>query len=369
MQIRFRAAVLCGLLVFTSLHHIDAQILRDSASLKLVRQAIDRIYEMRFPEAEAITGKISNAYPSHPVVMLLRGMTIYWKNYPVTQTSPARESYENILHECMRASEKYESEDEAEFLLATLCARGMLLLFYANNDLNSKLYSLARTSYRYLRRSFDFTGKYPDFYFFTGLYLYYREAYPEAHPIYKPLLVLFPRGDKAKGMKELQIAFEKSIFLKSEASDFLSSNYKYYENDFQSASRFSKTLFDHYPGNIEYRTDCIENYLLTGRYDDAEKLINEADLKNSAYFNAMMKIFRGIIDEKKYRNMTKAEKEYSEGVREITAFGDYGAQHAAYGYFGLSRISALNNDPAGRKAYRKKAEELTDFREINFDKP
>jgi tetratricopeptide (TPR) repeat protein len=245
----------------------------------------------------------------------------------------------------------------------------MLLLFSANNDLNSKLFSLARSSYRYLRRSFDFTGKYPYFYFFTGLYLYYREAYPEAHPLYKPLLILFPRGDKDKGMRELMIAFEKSIFLRSEASDFLSSNYKYYENDFQHASYFSKTLFDHYPTNIEYRTDCIENYLLTGQYDEAEKLINEADLKNNSYFIAMMKIFKGIIDEKKYKDMKKAGQEYSEGVREISAYGDYGSQHAAYGYFGLSRISALNHDPAGQKSYRKKAEELTDFREINFDKP
>ena len=62
---------------------------------------------------------------------------------------------------------------------------------------------------------------YPDFYFFTGLYNYYREAYPEAHPIYKVLAFLFPRGDREKGSAELQNAGANSIMLKAEAYSFL----------------------------------------------------------------------------------------------------------------------------------------------------
>jgi hypothetical protein len=352
-----------------SFHSINAQILRDSTSLRLVRQAISSIYSMRFGEAEKISRKINDSYPDHPVVMLLQGMTMYWKNYPLTATSAGRTDFENLLHSCMQKCEKYQPEDEAEFLLATLCARGMLLIFYSQNDLNSKLFSLAKNSYKYLKRSFDLTQYYPDFYFFTGLYRYYREAYPEAHPIFKPLLVIFPRGDKEKGMKELQIAFEKSIFLKSEASEFLSSNYKYYENNFSRASYFSKLLFETYPTNMEYRADCVENLLLDGKYDEAEKLLNTPDNKTNSYFTSIQKIFRGIIDEKKYRDMKKASAEYSEGAEEIASYGEYGSQYAAYAYFGLSRISGYNNDQANQRSYRKKAHELTDFSEINFDKP
>jgi hypothetical protein len=294
-------------------------------------------------------------------------MTMYWRNYPLTESSTVRPQFEELLHNCINKCEKYAPEDEAEFLLATLCARGMLLLFYADNNLNSKLYPLARSSYKYLKRSFDFTGSFPDFYFFTGLYRYYREVYPEVHPIYKPLLILFPRGDKAKGMNELQIAAEKAIFMKSEASDFLSSNYKYYENNFSRASYFSKVLFEKYPENMEYRSDCIENLLLDQKYDEAEKLINSADPGNYKYFSAQLKIFKGVLDEKKRHDTKKAAEEYTEGAEEISSFGEYGSQYMAYAYFGLSRISALNNDAKNQKLYRKKALELTDFRNINFD--
>jgi hypothetical protein len=367
MRLRTRLLLSFILLIIISFHQLEAQILRDTTSLRLVRQAIGSIYSMKFNDAGIITSKINEKYPDHPVVMLLQGMTIYWKNFPLTEKSQAREGFEELLHNCIRKCENYAPEDEAEFLLATLCARGMLLLFYADNQLNSKLYPLARNSYKYLKRSFDFTGSFPDFYFFTGLYRYYREVYPEVHPIYKPLLVLFPRGDKVKGMTELQIASEKAIFMKSEASDFLSSNYKYYENNFSKASHFSKILFEKYPANLEYRSDCIENLLLDRKYDEAEKLINTADPGNYKYFSAQLKIFRGVLDEKKHHDIGKATQEYTEGANEISLFGDYGTQYMAYAYFGLSRISQLNNDAKNQKLYRKKALELTDFRNINFD--
>jgi hypothetical protein len=308
-------------------------------------------------------------YPEHPVVLLLKGMNIYWGNYPMLETSPARGEFEKQLHICINKCENYKKEYEAEFLLANLCARGILLLYYSYNDLNSKIFPLGRSTYRYVRRSFDFTSKFYDFYFFTGLYNYYREVYPDFHPLYKSIFLLFPKGDRKKGLEELRIAFEKSIFLKAEASSFLSSNYKYFENDFKKASYFSKTLYNDFPENIEYQGGCIEDLLLIGKYDEAEKIIMSSYSKSdSRYFQALLTIFRGILDEKKYKNMGRAEKEYLSGAQEIIPYKEYGYQYAAYAYFGLSRINALNGDRHNQRYYRRKAMDLTDFGKVNFDK-
>jgi hypothetical protein len=362
--------VCISLSLLISFNSLNAQILKDPSSLKLVKEAIDCIYNMKFSDAEIISSKISRIYPGHPVVLLLKSMIIYWDNYPLISTSPARTGFEDMLNNCIGICEKYEKENEAEFLLANLCARGMLLLYYSDNDLNSKVFSMAKNTYKYLRRSFDFINTFPDFNFFAGLYNYYREAYPDAHPIYKPLLFLFPAGDRNRGLNELTLAFENSIFLKSEASDFLSSNYKYFENDFVKASYFSKTLYNHYPPNIAYRAYCIEDLLLIRKYDEAERLITlpYPETKN-AYFRSQLNIFRGILYEKKYHDMQKAEQAYTKGVEEISSFGDYGDQYAAYAYFGLSRISASKNERENQKNYRKKALELTPFKEVNFDQP
>jgi hypothetical protein len=348
---------------------LKAQVLGDTASLNLVKESVSYIYNMRFSDAGETCSKINSIYPGHPVVLLLRGMIIYWKNYPLISNSPAGPEFEDKMHHCIDLCETSHSKNEAEMLLVNLCARGILLLYYSSNNLNSKIFSMGGSTYRLVRHSFDFTGTFSDFYFFTGLYNYYREVYPDFHPVYKSVFLLLPRGNREKGLEELRTAFERSIFLKAESSSFLSSIYKYFENDFMKASYFSKTLYNHYPANIVYLTDCIEDLLLAGKYDEAEKIILSAESgTKNRYFESMITIFKGIVDEKKYKDLKKASQEYSSGATSILPYYDYGAQYAAYAYFGLSRISALNHDKRNQRFYRRKAMDLTDFRNVNFDK-
>lgn len=346
---------------------IDAQVLHDTASLNLVKRTVDQIYDMRFSEANETTNLLSKNYPEHPVVFLLRGMIIYWEGYPLLSGSEKGSEFEQQIRLCIDRSEEFGPENEAEFLLANLCARGSLLAFYTGNDLPSKVFSLGSTSYRYLRRSFKFTGSFPDFLFFTGLYNYYREAYAEAHPVYKPLLAVFPRGNRDKGMLELRTAFRTSIFMKAEASTFLSSNYKYFENDFKNASYFSKLIFKVYPGNIVYRINCIEDLLLIQKYDDARKLILSTSFeKDNKYYQAQIMILNAILAEKN-KDLNQAEKDYRNGIEIISEYRSYGDQYKAYAYFGLSRISASRNDSHNQRVFQRRALDLTDFDQVDFN--
>jgi hypothetical protein len=320
-------------------------------------------------DAGEIYGKISKSYPGHPVVLMLRGMMTYWENYPLIASSPARASFENDMRHCIELSEKkYNPSDEPEYLLTNLCARGLLLLFYADNDLSSEVTPLAANTYKYIRKAFNFPSVYSDFFFFTGLYNYYREAYPDAHPVYKALAFLFPKGNREKGLKELQLAAKNAIVLKAESTSFLSDICVSYENDYQQATDYSKSLHDLYPANIEYLAVYIKNLLLIRHYDDAESLIlsSRNDTSNS-FYRAQAMIFNGIIQEKKYNDREKAAQFYLQGVRDIALFGDFGNDFSSYAYFGLSRIYDLKGDKHYKKQYRKKALELANFKKINFD--
>lgn len=363
-RIKWLAASLC--IFILTINGTGAQVLEDPPMLTLVKKTVDQVYNMHFTEAVEACNQISRKYPEHPIVFLLRGMIIYWKNYPLMPGSAASQEFEKQMHICIDRCENFEPVYEAELLLANLCARGSLLLYYSDNELTSKVFSLGRTTYKYLRRSFKFTGAFPDFYFFTGLYNYYREAYPDAHPVYKPLFAILPRGNRKKGMNELRTAVYESIFMKAEASTFISSNYKYFENDFDSATYFSQNIYNRYSLNTVFLIDCIEDLLLTGKYDEAEKLIlSPGSRTNNRFCQAQFIILRGILNEKKYKNIDQARQEYSIGAANIQEFGDYGKQYASYAYFGLSRISS--NDSHDQKIYRRKAIELADFPEINFD--
>ncbi|HLN22260.1 MAG TPA: hypothetical protein VK213_14290 [Bacteroidales bacterium] len=347
---------------------VKAQVLEDAEALALVKETVDNIYNMRFAEATELCDKIDRKYPDHPVVYLLKGMVIYWKYFPLLTRSPQTSEFEELMNTCIDKCENFEPENEAEFLLVNLCARGSLLGFYAGAGQHSKAFSFGGPTYRYLRRSFRFTGSYPDFYFFTGLYNYYREAYPEAHPLYKPVFSLFPSGDMEKGLEELRSAFKGSIFLKAESSTFLSSIYKFFENDYESSSYFSRTIFNDYPTNIVYLLNYAEDKLLTGKYDDAESLLKSPAAKTeNTYFKAQMTVMQGILNEKKYNDIEMAEKQFLAGIEQLKDYSIYGKQYMAFAYFGLSRISASRNDKQNERIYRRRANDNTDFPDVNFE--
>jgi tetratricopeptide (TPR) repeat protein len=348
---------------------VDAQILRDASSLSIVEQCVSNVYNLKFNDARECNKKLNIKYPGHPVMYLLDGMITYWENFPILPTSPARTSYENDMRKCIELCEgKKDPADEPEFLLANLSARGMLLLFYTDNDLSKEAFPLAVSTYKYIRRSFDYTDTYNDFYFFTGIYNYYRVAYPEAYPAYKPLAMLFPKGDKQRGINDLHTAATNSILFKAEASSFLSLICLSFENNYEQAFDHSKYLHELYPSNIMYLSIFIRNLLLLKQYDEAEEHIKLLDsTSNNSYFRAQLLIYNGILQEKKYHNYLVAEKDYLKGISDLSAFGYFGNEFAAFGYFGLSRISEKNNRTDNSKTYRKKALELAEFDKVNFN--
>jgi hypothetical protein len=166
-------------------------------------------------------------------------------------------------------------------------------------------------------------------------------------------------------MQELRTAFRTSIFLKAEASTFLSSNYKYFESDYINASYYSRLIFRDYPGNIIYRINCIEDLLLIQKYDEARKLILSASPDNR-YYQGQIMILNAILAEKN-ENLHQAEKDYRNGIEIISEFRNYGDQYKAYAYFGLSRISASRNDSHNQRVFRRRALDLTDFDHVNFN--
>jgi len=365
-----RSKLLLVILYFTFLFNdTDAQILKNESTLSLIDEGVHAVYNHEFTKARDVQSKISGLYPNHPITFLLKGLITYWDNYPLLPESPAKKYFESDMLKCIELSDNllYES-DEAEYLMSTLAARGMLLLFYADNGLSMSVIPLATGTYKYVKQSFDYTGTYADFYFFTGLYNYYREAYPEAHPIYKPLTFLFPKGDKERGLSELNTSAQKALFIKAEANTFLSGIYISFENKFDQALKYSKVLYDLYPGNIQYLASYIKNLLLVKRYDETESLINSTRrTTHNVYYQAQIQVFLGILYEKHYRSLSMAKNYYLNGIHGTVSFGSFASEYTAYAYFGLSRISEREGDRRNARSYRNNANSLAAYKNVTFD--
>jgi tetratricopeptide (TPR) repeat protein len=331
---------------------------------------MDYLYNRQFDKAEMIFKELENLYPGHPVNYLYHSNIIYWKNYPLLPSSPSRKNFEEDLNNCMELASKktYAEKYEAESLLANICSRGFLLLFYTDNDLSFNVIPLATGTYKYIMRSFGFVSSFSEFYYFTGVYNYYREEYPKIHPVYRPLASLFPPGDKERGLAEIARAAELSIFLKAEAYSLLSWIYTAFENNYSQSLFYSSKLTERYPENYMFRALHVKNLLLLKQYDQAEEYLKIPDNNSgNRYYDAQVLIFKGILQEKKYGNYALAKKFYEEGISSVSVIGDYGNEYCGYAYMGLSRICEYYGDRAGKKVYRKKASDMIDFKKVNFD--
>ncbi len=370
MRFRSKIIVICSCLIsILSTIPLNAQLLHDTATLRLVKKDIDYIYNLQFNNAREVYSKIVSLYPEHPIVYLLNGMMTYWQNYPLLHTSPSHVSFEEDMRECIRLSElNKKPEDHAEYLLSDLCARGFLLLFYDNNDLIMEVTPLTISTYKYLRHAFDYTSGCTDLYYFTGLYNYYREEYPKTYPVYKSLVFLFPPGDIDAGLKQLQTAALSAIVLRAEASIVLVGTFLGFENNLPESTYYCMTLHENYKRNGLYLEMYIRNLLLMKKYDEAEKLISESSVTDGSNFiRAQLIILKGILQEKRYNDYKLAQQYYNKGINELSLFGKYGNEYTAYAYFGLSRIN-VDDEKHTRKTYRKEALKLAEFKKINFDK-
>ena len=320
LESRFKLFRKCLWFLFLlNLLPLKAQMFLDSASISLARKGIDNIYNLQFSNAREVIIQLNRSFPDHPVVFLLRGILTYWENYPLVHINPSHASFEEDMHHCIKLSEENSNPDyEIEYLLANLCARGMLLMFYADNDLTIEVIPLATTTYKYLRHSFEFNESCIDLNYFTGLYNYYREAYPKVYPIYESLAFLFPPGNLETGLRQLQKTAVNSVLLRAESYFSLAWICLYYENNYPESLYYGRTLHELYPENLQYLAIYIKSLLLMKRYDEAEILISaSADKETKNYFQAQLIILKGILQEKKYRNIKLAQEYFNQGINEI----------------------------------------------------
>ena len=358
-----------ALLLFLPISTVRSQILKDASTMQLVKKSIDCIYGFKFDEAEKMINEIKSQYPEHPVIILLNGLTDYWKNFPMVPGSVAGETFKKDMFLCIEISEKIISHgNEAEYILSNLSGRGLLLLYFTDNDLYRDVIPLASGTYKYLKQSFNHTFECFDLLYFAGVYNYYRDAYPRIYPIYRSLALLFPPGSSKVGIWQLTKCSEEGYILSNESNYLLFWLMMNYENDSNQSLKYIKKLSEQFPENPLYRIMYIKNLLLNKSYNEAEEIIkNYKPEVPNPYYSACLYVFNGIIQEKKYYDHTKARNYYLTGLNKLEPFGAYANEFNAYAYFGLSRVYNISDEKYKKKEYHKKAMDLVDFKKINFD--
>lgn len=370
MKKAMRHVLIVIFLFQVSLLAAQPYFLSDTVDARNIKKEVDLIFDFEFQNTDSVYSDLTQKYPDHPLPDLFYSFQIYWKHFPITPSSNYETMYLSKLKSSIEKGEKMLeiSPNNYEVIFFNLLSRMLILQYYADNKLSSKLIPHVRPTYRLVVKGFELTNELVDFNFSTGVYNYYREYYPEAHSVYKPIAFFFPEGNAKKGIKQLKHSWKNGVLLHSESLFFLTYIHLYFEKDFSKGLTYAKQLDKEYPNNPLYITYHLQSLLLMNRYKKADELICRIETLShqNDYFKIIAGVYRGIICEKRDKNLIKAEKYYLEALLNLKKYGEFANTYSSIAYFGLSRIYQLKDKELSKK-YKKAALDLAIYPHINFD--
>ncbi|MEP1032946.1 hypothetical protein [Ekhidna sp.] len=325
--------------------YLPAQVFEPGHIQDLVKKGTDHIYNASADSAEYYISKAEILIPDHPVIPLMRAMTMLWSNIPTISQELFLKMEVQLDSAIFLAKEKDPNLKKPEMIFFAMAAYGLLAEYYADQDYTMKAVGEANRAYGLMKKGFEIVDEHPEFLLTTGLYNYFREKYPERHPIYKPLLWFFRSGDMQLGLKQLEKACTESFLTRVEAHVYLSYIYLRYEFDPKLAQKYLSELCSMYPNN----------YYAKAKY--LESLANPADFKNvpidmiysliiheSSYYKLAGYVFLGYFEEKIIENQEKAEYAYRLGLEYGDEIPNHGEFFKSFGYLGLGRVLARQNE-------------------------
>ena len=368
MILRIKYVFLVILLYFPSqfiLPQSPKPILDDQKLLDIIEEGLNHIYNIEIEDAYKIYEILKKERPNHPVTPLYKGLCIYWQHYPIVAGDDEVEEFLSTMHEVIDKAAPILKKDpnDLEGVFFDLTARALLMLYYADNGLSGKVLKIAPTTYKHVLLSFDLKDQFDEYYFITGLYNYYIVAYPEKHPVYKPISLLFKSGNITEGLEQLHYAFDHAIYLKTEAALFLAIIYFDYEKRTDLSIEIMKKLHSIYPENPLYYSQYVE-YLLQDRQYELALEHNQQMVqmhRDNSYMVMKGIVFKGIIEEKYQNNDTNAKKDYELGLTISKIYGDLADDYVSYAYYGLSRIEKRKGNEKLSREYYKKASALSTY--------
>jgi hypothetical protein len=341
------------------------KILDNPAVMQTVDSAVRHLYNFDFETADSLISAITGETPGHPVGPFLEGLSFYWRNYPLLPGQGKTETYIALMDSSIERAGKLLEVDknDVEGTFFDLVGRAMLLLYYADNGVTSGYFKNILPAYHDVMKGFDMMNQFNEFYFTTGLYNYYREAYPEAHPVYKAATMFLKSGDEARGLKQLEYAADHCVFLKVEANLYLSYIYLNYENNPAMAAERMRRLHKRYPDNTYFLCRYGETLLINKQFDKAKLLLSEITKagRKDDYVKMKGLILSGFFNEKTRRNFFIARHNYLAGLKLSKDFGEIAENFQAIAYWGLYRIYKQQNQEAKASHYKDLAREHSSY--------
>lgn len=347
-------------LIGVGAHAQHMPLFNNAELLELVDRGGDYIYNQQFDSARLMIDSLERALPNHPIVPMMRAMRLAWHDQPIRTSSPVYATHEAYLRKTIALSKEISEidKDNLEAMFLEMSAHGLLAEYYAQEGSSFKAMSQAKQTYNLIKKTMEHTDQSPELLFLSGLYNYFREKYPERHPIYKSFVWIFKSGDVERGLIQLDSAVHHSKIVKIEASLYLAYIWLRYENRPDKANYYLSRLHKKYPANDYFKAKYLECLMRQKQYEDALTLIQPLRQHEKPYFRLCGEVFYGVYQERVNKDRVAAKKHYQYGLQEGNKSPDRGEYYRVVAYLGLGRIAELDGNNELAAHYYEKTIDL-----------
>jgi hypothetical protein len=334
--------------------------------MSLADSCLRHTYNWSFGIARDFQQQLQQATPGHPAPFFLEALIIYWEHFPLSPDDQASDQFIRLMDESITTAGLLMQHESTylEGVFFDLFGRAFKAMFWADNNRSGKVIPDLLPMYKQTLEGFELKQKFSEFYFSTGLYNYYIEVYPEAHPVYKPLVSFMRGGNRKEGLEQLSHAIHHATYLRVEALLFMSLIQLNYEGDLNTAAIYAERLHMEYPDNVYYQGHLVTILLHLYRYEQVNRIMEQMTDRKDHYSHMIRALSDGFMAEKCKDNDTAAGRYYQRVIDLALSMGPIADSYRAMGYMGLSRIHAKKQEDSEARRYARKASNLTTYRFI-----
>ena len=352
-----------GLLAQSKDSVLAGKLMQDEALQIEATEAMNNMYNFKFDLAEAKFQELKLRYPKHPLPDYLMGLSNWWKMMPYGDDDPRIESFEPDFDKYMdlsisKAEKMYNKDEEDIEATFFLCAaHGLIARHYAENSKEMKSINNTRKTFSYFKKLNDNNELSPEFLFGSALFNYYAAWFREEYPILKPVLAMFPKGDKALGIKQLKTVYYNAFWTRTEAQYFLMRIYYNEEDDDKGALEYSHYLALTYPDNPYFQRIYARICYTLGNWKEckvvSEDMMYKINISMPGYEETSGR-YAGFFLGKIYKasgNIEKAKEYYKKAIVFAEKTNATHQNYYLYAAADLARMCDKEKDVASARAY------------------
>lgn len=217
----------------------------------LVKSGVNQIYGIEFEKAEKTFSIVENEFPVHPSGKFFKAMITWWRILlNLDDESMDKEFFkqlDDVIDKCDEILDKNPKNTDALFFRGgSLGFRGRL---HAIRESWFKAALDGKDGLALVFKAYEADPKNVDIQLGFGIYHYYADVIPQKYPAVKPFMVFFPKGDKVKGLKELENVAWNGRYARIEARYLLLTLNFQFEENLDETLRWAQILLHDYPNN------------------------------------------------------------------------------------------------------------------------